>query len=329
MSTSVPSIVEVYVVLAPHTLLLDVSGPLEVLRKANDYQRDIRFEARFVGPMAEVKSSVGLTLSQIEPLPEELPEDAFVMVPGATDVSSPRHGAKAISAAEQKIVGWLGTTIKPHHTLISICAGALLAGRAGLLDDRLCTTHHVCCAELAELAPRAKILENRLYVEDGRRLTSAGVTAGIDLMLHLVSRLIDTACAVRIARALVIYLRRAGADPQMSPWLEGRNHLHSVVHRVQDAIAAEPARDWKLEDAAAIAHMSPRHLSRLFNEQAGMSLADYTNRVRIALAGELLKQTRLDIEGVAERTGFASPRQFRRAWSRYHARPPSQARTTA
>jgi transcriptional regulator GlxA family with amidase domain len=329
MSTSVRSIVEVYVVLAPHTLLLDVSGPLEVLRKANDYQRDIRFEARFVGPMAEVKSSVGLTLSQIEPLPDELPENAFVMVPGATDVSSPRYGAKAISAAEQKIVAWLGTTIKPHHTLISICAGALLAGRAGLLDDHFCTTHHVCCAELAELAPRAKILENRLYVEDGRCLTSAGVTAGIDLMLHLVSRLIDTACAVRIARALVIYLRRAGADPQMSPWLEGRNHLHSVVHRVQDAIAAEPARDWKLEDAAAIAHMSPRHLSRLFNEQAGMSLADYTNRVRIALAGELLKQTRLDIEGVAERTGFASPRQFRRAWGRYHARPPSQARTTA
>ena len=64
--------------------------------------------------------------------------------------------------------------------------------------------------------------------------------------------------------------------------------------------------------------MSPRHLSRLFNEQAGMSLADYTNRVRIALAGELLKQTRLDIEGVAERSGFASSRQFRRAWGRYH-----------
>jgi transcriptional regulator GlxA family with amidase domain len=233
-----------------------------------------------------------------------------------------------IGAVDEKIVAWLGKTIKPDHTLISICAGALLVGRAGLLDDHFCTTHHACCAELSELAPRAKILENRLYVEDGQRLTSAGVTAGIDLMLHLVSRLIDTACAVRIARALVIYLRRAGADPQMSPWLEGRNHLHSAVHRVQDAIAADPARDWKLEDAAAIAQMSPRHLSRLFNEQAGMSLADYTNRVRIALAGELLKQTRLDIEGVAERTGFASPRQFRRAWGRYHPLPPSQVRTT-
>ena len=315
--------ITVYVVLAPQTLLLDVAGPLEVLRKANDYQRSVRFETRFIGPISEVKSSVGLTLSNIEPLPDKLPADAFVVVPGATDVS----GAKAIGAADEKIVTWLGKAIRPDHTLISICAGALLVGRAGLLDDHFCTTHHACCAELSESAPRAKILENRLYVEDGQRLSSAGVTAGIDLMLHLVSRLIDTACAVRIARALVIYLRRAGADPQMSPWLEGRNHLHSAVHRVQDAIAADPARDWKLEDAAAIAQMSSRHLSRLFNEQAGMSLADYTNRVRIALAGELLKQTRLDIEGVAERTGFASPRQFRRAWGRYHALPPSQVRS--
>lgn len=329
MSTSTRRTIAVYVVLAPHTLLLDIAGPLEVLRKANDYQRTIRFETRFVGPVAELVSSVGLTLSRIEPLPDELPANAFVMVPGATDVSGTAGGARAISPAEDKIVAWLRKAVRSHHTLISICAGALLAGRAGLLDDHLCTTHHVLCVELARLAPRAKILENRLYVEDGQVLTSAGVTAGIDLMLHLVSRLIDTACAVRIARALVIYLRRTGADPQLSPWLEGRNHLHSAVHRVQDAIAAQPAQDWKLEDAAAIAQMSPRHLSRLFNEQAGMSLADYTNRVRIALAGELLKQTRLDIEDVAERAGFASPRQFRRAWGRYHPLPPSHARTTA
>ena len=329
MSAAGQRTIAVYVVLAPHTLLLDVAGPLEVLRKANDYQRDVRFETRFIGPMPKVRSSVGLMLSDIEPLPDELPPDAFIIVPGAIDVSDPGPDAKAAGAVDEKIVAWLEKTIEPHHTLISICAGALLAGRAGLLDDHFCTTHHACCAELSELAPRAKILENRLYVEDGQRLTSAGVTAGIDLMLHLVSRLIDTACAVRIARSLVIYLRRAGADPQLSPWLEGRNHLHSAVHRVQDAIAADPARDWKLEDAAAIAQMSPRHLSRLFNEQAGMSLADYTNRVRIALAGELLRQTRLDIERVAERTGFASPRQFRRAWGRYHTRSPSQVRTTA
>jgi transcriptional regulator GlxA family with amidase domain len=179
---------------------------------------------------------------------------------------------------------------------------------------------------LAKIAPGARVVENRLYVEDGERLTSAGVTAGIDLMLHLVARLTDAACAVAVARFLVVYLRRGGADPQLSPWMEGRNHLHPVIHRVQDAIATDPAREWSLEGLARLAGSSPRHLSRLFNDHAGMSVPDYLNRLRVALARELLGHTRLDMERVAERAGFASTRQLRRAWGRCYPSPPSAAR---
>jgi transcriptional regulator GlxA family with amidase domain len=77
----------------------------------------------------------------------------------------------------------------------SICSGALLAGKAGLLDGYTCTTHHGSCAELATIAPKAKVLENRLFVEDRERYTSAGVTAGVDLMLHIVAQLTDLALA--------------------------------------------------------------------------------------------------------------------------------------
>jgi transcriptional regulator GlxA family with amidase domain len=213
------------------------------------------------------------------------------------------------------------------HRVASVCAGALLAARAGLLDGYDCTTHHSVCAELEALAPAARVLENRLYVEDGTRLSSAGITAGTDLMLHLVARECGPAVAATIARHLVVYLRRSGADPQLSPWLEGRNHIHPAVHRAQDAVAADPARDWSLDALARVANASPRHLSRLFNEHAGMSLPDYVNRLRVALAGELLGHTRLDMERVAERSGFASARQLRRAWSRSHATPPQAART--
>ena len=90
------------------------------------------------------------------------------------------------------------------------------------------------------------MLENRLYVEDGERYSSAGVTAGVDLMLHIVGQLTDLALAVAIARYMVVYLRRSGSDPQLSPWLEGRNHIHPAVHRVQDAITADPAKAWSL-----------------------------------------------------------------------------------
>ena len=210
---------------------------------------------------------------------------------------------------------------------MTICSGALLAARAGLLDGYACTTHYLSCAQLAALAPEAKVFDNRLYVEDRERLSSAGITAGIDLMLHLVAQLLDHACALAIARYLVVYLRRSGSDPQLSPWLEGRNHIHPAVHRVQDTIASDPAQPWPARRLAQIAGTSPRHLSRLFHEHVGMHLADYRNRLRAALARELIGQTRLDMERVAERSGFASTRQFRRVWRQLYDSSPRASRT--
>jgi transcriptional regulator GlxA family with amidase domain len=326
----------VYVVLPPRTMMLDLAGPLEVLRRANVVQDRVFFEVRYVGPRGSVMSSIGLSFCGVDPLPAALPADALVMLIGDVRVVMPARrehaddayvrNAQADAADERAIVEWLRMTIRPGHTLVSICSGALLAARAGLLDGYACTAHHVDCGELAATAPRARVLENRLYVEDRDRFTSAGVTAGIDLMLHLVSRFVDHAAALAVARYLVVYLRRGGSDPQLSPWLEGRNHIHPVVHRVQDAVAADPTRAWTLESLADVAGSSPRHLSRLFNEQVGMSITDYRNRLRVALARELLGHTQLDMECVAERAGFASTRQLRRAWRQFHATSPKYAR---
>lgn len=324
--SAAPRIIPVVVVLPPHTLLLDVAGPIEALRKANVVQDRVRFDVRYVGPSQEVMSSIGLTLAAIEPLPEHVPEGALLVLSGDAAQPMAAGPARDPGGDNDRIVTWLRRAVRPGITLVSICSGALLAARAGLLDGYECTTHFGCTAELAEIAPGARIVENRLFVEDRDRFTSAGITAGIDLMLHLIGRLIDPACAVTVARYLVVYLRRGGADPQMSPWLEGRNHIHPAVHRAQDAISAEPARAWSLEALAKLAGASPRHLSRLFNEHAGMSVPDYLNRLRVALAQELLTHTRLDMERVAERAGYASSRQLRRAWSRFHPTAPREAR---
>ncbi|WP_237479048.1 GlxA family transcriptional regulator [Lichenibacterium dinghuense] len=331
MSPDGPATVPVVVVVPPRALLLDVAGPIEVLRVANRCQDRLRFAVTYVGPVPAVRSSVGLDLANIAPLPAVLPPGALVVVAGSTDrvLASEAPFEPRNPAAEAAIVDWLAAAVGPGHTLASICSGALLAGRAGLLDGRACTTHHADCAELARIAPRARVLENRLYVEDGPRFTSAGITAGIDLMLHIVARRAGPACATAAARHLVVYMRRAGSDPQLSPWLDGRNHLHPAIHRVQDAIAADPARPWSLRSLAALTPASPRHLSRLFNDSAGMSVTDYVNRLRVALARDLLEHTRLDMEAVAERCGYGSARQFRRAWARVHALPPRDVRAAA
>lgn len=322
--------IEVWVVIPERVLLLDIAGPMEVLRRANAEQDGIEFRIRYAGATPRAMSSVGIALADIAALPSALPHEAMIIVPGSADsiAFAPDPGDAAVHDDEIAIIEWLRASVLPGHILMTICSGALLAARAGLLDGHSCTTHHAECAELAALAPKARVLDNRLFVIDRDRYTSAGVTAGLDLMLHVVGALAGHACALAIARHLVLYLRREGADPQISPWLAGRNHLHPAVHRAQDAIIANPAADWTLPRLAKMAGSSPRHLSRLFNEHAGMSLTAYINNLRVSLAHQLLKSSRLDMERVAERTGFASSRQLRRAWRRVYDAPPAALRSS-
>src|SRR5258707_622129 len=321
--------IDVWVVLPERVLLLDIAGPMEVLRRANVEQQALRFDVHYVGSNPSVLSSVGIPLGNIAALPSALPDGAMIIVPGSADQIAFAEDVDhaAVRQDERVIVGWLKACVRPGHIVMTICSGALLAAPAGLLDGYSCTTHHAECGELAALAPRAKVLDNRLFVIDGERYTSAGVTAGLDLMLSVVSSLTGHACALAIARHLVLYLRREGADPQISPWLAGRNHLHPAVHRVQDVIIANPTEDWTLTRLAKIAHTSSRHLSRLFNEHAGMNITAYINSLRVALAHQLLTSSRLDIERVAEQTGFASSRQLRRAWRRSYDTPPVALRS--
>lgn len=317
--------IPIHVVLPPRAMLLDVAGPTEALRRAGVEQEKLRFDLKFVGPLPELASSVGLVLSHIAPLPDHLPDDAIIMLSGNID-PLPGQDVWADKVQEQVIIDWLRRTVRPGHLILCICSGAVLAAKAGLMQGRACTTHHSSYDDLRDAAPGCRVLENRLFVEDGQCWSSAGITAGIDLALHFISRRCGPGVAASVARYLVVYMRRAGADPQLSPWLEGRNHLHPAIHRVQDAISADPGHEWSLSTLADIAHASPRHLSRLFREHAGMTVPDYVNRLRVGLARRMIENSRLDMEAVAERAGFGSTRQLRRAWGRLHDAPPSAAR---
>jgi transcriptional regulator GlxA family with amidase domain len=318
----------VYLLLRKNTLALDLIGPAEVLRYANRMREadgePPLFALNFISAEPYVETSIGLGLTGFGPLPEALPANAMVMLTGCVgrddDFSAP--GAQAS-------VDWLRRHVTPHHRLLCICTGALLAGHAGLLDGLRCTTHHSHYDDLRRLAPRAHVLENRIFVEDGLACTSAGVTTGIDLCLHVVSRMAGHHYAVSIARTLVVYMRRSGNDPQLSPWLAFRGHMHPAVHRVQDAIVGDPARDWTIAQLADIACSSERHLNRLFRDHAGTGVTEYLQRIRVALARELLAQSALGIEQVAERAGFGSPRQLRRVWSKFEDMPPSAYRAVA
>ncbi|MCQ2998951.1 helix-turn-helix domain-containing protein [Pseudomonas syringae] len=321
--------IPVLFVLLPNVLMLDLAGPAEVLRLAAQGEREtaLKVDLHYVSPVASLQSSIGLPLSGLAPLPESLMPGTLVVLVGSTTATTPAQQLQ-FEQASVVVTDWLQRVFAPSgNRLVCICAGALIAAKAGLLEGRQCTTHHSLCATLQSIAPNARVLENRLYVTDGPISCSAGVTAGIDLMLHLVAELAGPQLACSVARDMVVYMRRGGADPQLSPWIAGRNHLHPALHRVQDAITAAPCDDWSVTRMASLACTSSRHLARLFQEHAGISPLDYLHRLRVSVARELLAQSTLDMEAIAERAGFGSARHLRRIWGKYEATPPSESRS--
>jgi len=314
--------IDVVFIVLPDTLLLDLAGPAEAFRLANQQlvQRGTApaFRLRYAGPRAEASTSVGATLAAIEPLPETLADPAWVVLLGQpSGCESPLR--RPLPRAWTDTRRWLAHTLAPQlgrgAQLLTVCAGALLAADAGLLAGRRCTTHHEKLAELQALAPAALVQANRVFVIDGPVASSAGVTAGIDLALHLIATECGDAIAAAVAQVMVVFQRRGPDDPELSPLLAGRNHLHPALHRVQDAVAEQPGQTWSLDTMAAVAHVTPRHLSRLFREHVGRSPRDYVEGIRVAIAERAL-QGGVSTQRAIEAAGIAGSRQWRRLRAR-------------
>jgi transcriptional regulator GlxA family with amidase domain len=320
MTTTAP-LIDVLFVIAPHSLLLDIGGPAEAFRLANQHRgfrgEPPRFQLRFAGPVERVATSVGLGLAPLEPLPERFSRPTWVVI-----VGQPTLPPGPVPADITAIARWLRRQVgasllaeSTPHRLLTICSGSLIAARAGLFDEKRCTTHHSLLDTLRAIAPGAKVIDNRVFVVDGTLASSAGITAGIDLALHLIAGECGEALAASVAEDMVVYLRRSQSDPELSPFLAHRRHLHGAVHRVQDAIITTPEREWDMAALAAVAHATERHLLRLFVEHAGISPLDYLRTIRLERARQAI-EFGATVTRAAEVAGFRSGLQLRRAWQR-------------
>lgn len=301
----------VYFLMLPNVLLLDVSGPAEVLRLTG------QFQLHYVSPAPQITCSIGMTIGQLAPLPQQWNEGDILVIPGVAD-STHYFASEEAALARNWLRALRPALAQRQIDLVCVCSGALLAAQAGLLDGYHCTTHHAVIERLRQQAPAALVKENRIFVEDRGVFTSAGITAGIDLSLHLVNQYCGADRALEIAREMVVYFRRSGDDPQLSPWLRYRNHLHPAVHRAQDVMAAEPEAEWSVPQVAEKAHVSSRHLARLFRLHIGLSVREYHEQLRLAVAQQRLQQG-YGLEKAALTAGFSSGRQLRRAQQRWQA----------
>lgn len=321
--------IDVLFLLLPGSLILDWAGPAEALRIANDLMRtqgrEAPFALRFCAPQAASTTSVGVQLAGLEALPASLAgRPSWVVLVGQVGAH-----ISVDSPATRALLDWLRPLqlAVGRLELVTICAGAVLAAHAGLLAGRRATTHHHHLDELQCVAPTCDVVRNRVFVEDSPVYSSAGVTTGIDLILHRIDALCGPALAAQVAQTMVVALRRGPHDPELSPFLSYRNHVHPALHRVQDAVSQSPRAHWSVPGMAAVAHTSPRHLTRLFLEYAQIAPLAYLRRIRLAVAQTALASGDSVTEAAAA-AGFSSDTQLRRAW-RHFSVPGTPSRPAA
>ena len=302
--------------LVPEVEILDLAGPVQAFHEANACGGS--YEVHVCAVESRLRMDQGLWLSDLEPLPEAAPDD-LILVPGAR--------LAAMERIDPVLVRWLREAHRRGARLASICTGAFVLGEAGLLDGRQCTTHWSRVDELQRRFPRARVLTNRLFVEDGPVITSAGIASGIDMALAILEQDFGPLIAAAVAREMVVYIRRDGGQRQQSVYLDHRTHLHPGIHRVQDWLIAHPEERATLDELAALAASSPRHLTRVFRQATGVSIQEYRTRLRLERARALLGDPGLTLEAVASRCGFESARQLRRIWKEAFGEPPSAARS--
>lgn len=313
MSVTSAAPIDVFFVLPRGSLILDWAGPAEALRFANTElpARQPAFKLHFVAPQPESQSSVGAMIAALAPLPEVIAAPAWVLLVGRTSTDQRRDDDRE----DRIVIEWL-RRVRPGRDgvrLVTVCSGALLAASAGLFSRRRATTHHGDLDELARRAPDAIVVPDRVFVQDGETWSSAGVTAGIDLALHLVAEQCGPVIAARVAQRMAVALRRGPDDPQLSPFLAHRQHFNARLHRVQDAVSRTPREPWDVTRMAEVAHTTPRTLTRLFGEHAGTTPLAYLRGIRLALARTAL-EAGSTVTAAAEAAGFHSDLQLRRAW---------------
>jgi transcriptional regulator GlxA family with amidase domain len=308
----------------PGVQSLDVTGPLEVFAGARELiATEARHERGYEISIlsrdgAPLRTSSGLTIAPHASLREAPAEIDTLIVAGG-------HGCMK-AAADIALIEWIAQIAATARRTVSVCTGAFVLARAGLLDGRRATTHWAAAAELARMYPAVRVDPEPIFVRDGPVWTSAGVTAGMDLALALVEEDLDREAALTIARHLVLFLRRPGNQSQFSATLAAQQPRREPLREAQRYVVENVAGELSVEALAARAHMSPRHFARAFRAETGVTPARYVEQVRLEAARRLLEETSEPIAAVAARSGFGTPETMRRVFLRAFEVGPAEYR---
>lgn len=306
------------VLIFPDFQLLDAAGPIsafEIAARFSGHPLALKVIAMTPGP---VRSSSGAEML------------ARGLRPSAAITTLVVAGGEGVRAAAKcaRTLAFVRGLAKRGVRIASVCSGAYVLAEAGLLDGRRATTHWQRTTHFLAAYPKVKLEPDRIFTRDGNVWTSAGISAGIDLALAMITEDHGEEVAQKTARQLVLYHRRSGGQSQFSSLLE----LKASSGRFGPLLAwAREHLDAPLtvEDMAEQAGMSSRHFTRAFVAETGTTPSKAVERLRIEVARQRVQSSGEAIERVAEATGFRDPERMRRAFIRAFGQPPQSLRRAA
>jgi len=289
---------------------LDLSGPFEVFSMANRFGGETAYEPILASPGGGViHCNSGLQLSGATAL-ADLPRDLDTILVGGGDEPG------LLSMRDRGVLEWLAARAVTTRRLGSVCSGAFVLAAAGVLDGRRATTHWEVCDELREFRPAVQVEPDAIFVADPPFYTSAGVTAGIDLCLSLVEADCGPDVALKVARNLVLFMRRPGGQTQYSSSLNVQAAATPRLRTLISEVNGDPAGDLSLPALADRAGMTERTFSRVFKKETGVSPAAFVEIARVNRAKALLETSDWPLARVAERAGFGSLDGLHRAFQK-------------
>jgi transcriptional regulator GlxA family with amidase domain len=315
----------VVIVAMTRLLLLDFAGPADVFNYANKCLQEEGaaegYEVLVVSPTADrmVCLASGIDICC---------KSSAMDVPGPIDtlIIAGNDFTESTAAALEPFYKWMAKVNETNTRRIgSVCGGAFVLAKVGLLNGRRATTHWILGEKLKKTYPKVEVNSDPFFTIDGNVYTSAGVSSGIDLALALVEEDFDRDLAVKVARYLVFYLNRPGFQSQFGnllPAYESSNIAGKIEGWLKDRLHDKV----DVVDIATHLNMSVRNLTRVFQKHTGMSPAKYVEKVRVETARKYLEDTEMPLERIAEQCGLGSLVSMRRTFLRHLMTTPSNYR---
>jgi transcriptional regulator GlxA family with amidase domain len=301
--------------------LLDITGPLQAFHDARFQDGSRAYEVLLVSETGgAVASDTGIKL-----VTERLDDVALKSV----DTLLISGGALAMSlSATVKMRARLRPYLNRPRRLGSICTGALILAELGVLDGHEVTTHWAACNRLAVEYPKVIVKPDAIIIESDRIWTSAGVSAGIDMALAMIEEDLDHLSALKVARGMVLFLKRPGGQSQFSVELKRQmSDAHGLFDDLHEWMRSDLAADLSVPALAEFVRMSPRNFARVYLRETGESPARAVEMLRMEAAVRCLESGDESIQIIARRAGFGDDERMRRAFMKTYGVSPQDYRS--